>query len=310
MIRLSASKIKTFSNCGLLGYFKYVCNLPDRGNLGSDLGGITHTILECLLEKKRTNHVQFSLDSRDPYIVPGIERLTKKLLKKKDILNEENLAKVKGFLLTALENDFFGEKTLDVRTEYEFNYKTDKYLCNGFLDKVLIYPDKIKIVDYKSSKKKFTGEDISFNIQGLLYSLIMSKEYPDIPIEVEFLFLAFPKSPSIKMSFTKKQLDGFESYLDYIADYLTDYGLEKALTNAAADGGPGKNWLCGKEKFMTKADGSPVFVCEQKFPYIYWQAVKDGHKPISAFSKKQLEKYELEGYKIETKRHEGCPKFN
>jgi hypothetical protein len=308
LIKLSASKIKTYSSCSYYGYAKYNIGLPDKGNLGSDLGGIVHTVLEVLSIKKRYDYVVESIASKNSFEKPSVKKLIEKLLKKKDILTEENLSKINGFLMTAFTNDFFDEDCLDVKIEYEFDIKTETYWVGGFIDKLKVKNDKVVVLDYKSSKKKFQGEELSFNIQGLLYSLVASKMYPDKKVEVEFIFLKFPKAPYIKMSFSKQYLDGFENYLAYVSERLANFGIEEALADMAAKGGRGRSWQCGKENpFELKEDLSPHWVCPFRLGFLYFSAEKFGCKSISAYTKKELIKYLEQGYNIVQKRYNGCP---
>lgn len=210
LVKLSASKIKTYAGCSFYGYARYNVGLPSASNLGSDLGSLVHTILECLSIKKRYKYVEKILLSKNPWEIKSIEKLAKKLLKQKGNLSEENINKVSGFLMTAFENDFFDEGSLDVKIEHEFDLKTETYWVGGFIDKLKEMENKVVIIDYKSSKKKFQGEEISFNIQGLIYALVASKMYPEKEIEVEFMFLKFPKNPYIKIKYNAEQLKSFE----------------------------------------------------------------------------------------------------
>ena len=309
--RLSASKIKSYSSCSYLAYLKYNCGLPSKGNTGSKLGGITHIILECLAHPKRKEKVSQAIACGRPLSLSCLHRLASKWLKKEEVYSSENYEKINGFLVTGLENDFHGKGCEKYETEYEFNINNGKYWIYGFIDRLFIYEDHIRSLDFKSSKSKFSkgSEDMDFNIQALIYALVASKLYPGKKITVEFLFLKFRKNPYIKMEFSLSQIDAFEHYLEYISGYLQDFGLEKALANTAA-GDFKRKWLCGKEPFTYKEDGSPVWVCEYKAPFLYFEAVKEGSPSKSAYFKKELDSYIPLGYTIVQRKHSGCPKFN
>ena len=47
------------------------------------------------------------------------------------------------------------------------------------MDKPIHYKKKLKIVDYKSSKYKFRGEELTSNIQAMAYSLAAKKIWPN-----------------------------------------------------------------------------------------------------------------------------------
>jgi len=53
---LSASKIKTLNTCSWTYHTSYVLKLPRTSNTGSNLGTITHEILECLQNKRHRKH--------------------------------------------------------------------------------------------------------------------------------------------------------------------------------------------------------------------------------------------------------------
>ena len=77
------------------------------------------------------------------------------------------------------------------------------------MDKPIIYKkDKtIKIVDYKSSKQKFRGEELTANIQAMSYSLASSKLWPKFKPTIEFLFLRFPKSAIQQCVYAVEELE-------------------------------------------------------------------------------------------------------
>jgi CRISPR/Cas system-associated exonuclease Cas4 (RecB family) len=307
--RLSASKIKSYSNCSYLAYLRYNCGLPSSGNTGSRLGSVTHAILECLAEPKRREMVDQAIACKKPLSIPALNRMATILLEKEGENTLENFDKVDGFLLVALENDFHGKGCESYFTEYEFNVKNEKYWIYGFIDRMFVYSDKIRIVDFKTSKKKFGKgtDDMDFNVQALMYALVASKMYPGYKIQIEFQFLKFAKAPIISMEFTQAQIDGFESYLEYISNYLKDFGVEKALSDMASKDVK-RRWLCGKEALTLKDDGSTAWSCEYRAPFLYFEAVKDGIPIKSAFTKKELDKYEKLGYDIIQRRHAGCPR--
>lgn len=308
--RLSASKIKSYSSCSYLAYLRYNCGLPSSSNTGAILGSVTHSILECLANPKRATMVDDCLQYQNPFAIACIERYAKILLKKENELSEENLNKVNGFLLTAIENDFYGKGCLEAFTEYEFNINNGKYWIYGFIDKMFVYEDSVRILDFKTSKDKFKGEDLNFNVQALMYTLVAKQLFPNKRVTVEFLFLKFRKNPYILMEYTDDQILGFESYLEYISEYLQNFGIDKALANMASSGGKAKNWMCGKPPYTYKDNGDLAWTCEYRAPFLYFEALKDGVPIKSAFTKKELDKYAKLGYTIVQRRHAGCPRFH
>lgn len=309
MIKLSASRIKTLLSCSWIYWCRYILKLPSKGNDGANRGNTVHPILECLLRKDRKDYVNKILSLQDPFCIPSVKRLAYIHAKKLEVANDENIKLIKDFLLTALKFDFYCEGSLEVFSEEEFDYKTDEYWIGGFIDKKAIYHDKIKIVDYKTSKAKFTQEEISASIQALMYALVQTKQHPSLFPEVEFLFLKFKKAPLQKAVVTQELLNGFEEYLKYVSKHLLNYDLQKAMSDFAANDRE-RMWLCGKRIGDQKKDGSDAWTCEYKYPYIYFAAVDASGKVISTSKiKKELAKYQDKGYSIVQKEYAGCPKF-
>jgi hypothetical protein len=295
---LSASKIKTLDTCSWLYQTKYIFKLPDTANDGSSRGSVVHLILEMLLTRKE--YVTKILAANDVKAVPSVWRLTVKDAKKRNVADETNLQMINEMTITGLKYDFYckGSTELDSEVKFCFSNLNPRYTIIGFIDKLAKYPKSTKVSDFKTSKQKYTKEELSFNHQALMYSLAVHKLFGQIP-DVEFIFLRFPKSP-IKMApkANEQTLGGFESYLAYISDYLANFTEENGKAEMAAHGGFGKKWACGKTGF--KEDGTPHWICPFRKPFNYYT---NGKK--TAFNEKELEIYPERP--IVKKQYAGCP---
>ena len=102
-------------------------------------------------------------------------------------------------IMVGLKYDFLdGEEKLIIQSlSFCWNQKNPKYKIRGFIDKPIVYKrgKKVKIVDYKSSKYKFRGEELHSNVQAMTYTLAAKKHWRDLSLRQNFLFLRFPKSP-------------------------------------------------------------------------------------------------------------------
>lgn len=304
MIKLSASRLKTLDVCSWLYKCQYVDNLPRFSNEGATLGTIVHLILECLL-KKHASKVS-PLIKGGVENVPSVKRLALKHLKKEG-LPEEKLDFIDSCLKVALENDFFikGFDLLD--PEYKFDIKTDKYHILGFLDKGGIKDGVMQIWDYKTSKQKPGSAEQKFSIQGMMYCLAASHLWPQVKRTfVNFLYLRFKKNPLQVFSISKEKLEGFKAYLEYITDFLKDFGGDKATSNFAAKN-PAKKMLCGTKEDRFKDDGSPAWRCPYMLPFEYYAVVKDGKNVRSSLTLEGLKA--KEGENFEKKIYRGCPVY-
>lgn len=317
MVKLSPSRLKTLQSCGILYWNTYKRGnnpLPRGQNSGSNRGSTVHFILECLIRPDRRERVERMLKAGDPWIDSATKRLALIHAKKLDVADEANFEMIRQFVLTALQTDFYGDEfgATKVIAEKEFNIKTDKYHIGGFVDKIFFAPGKLKGIDYKSSKAKFTGEDVTFNLQNYFYSSFLEEEYKKRP-EFEFQFLKFPKKPIQESPpISDKEMEGFKEWLGTVTDFLENFTWEQAKTMAAKNGGFSKKWLCGGDKIgEQKADGSgEKWICSQKFPYVYFILRDEDGKPIQSEKERAiLEKKMKPEWKITQEYFEGCPAF-
>lgn len=311
-IRLSASKISLYNKCSFLYWLKYgESNFPDPGNSGSKRGSVVHAILECLIKEKRRDLVSKLLENQNLYIYPPIIRLIIILARKLNIYNKEDLELIHTFILKALSLDFNCDGADSVVGELKISIESENYDVLGFIDKIAFYKDKIVIFDYKTSKTRKSKEEIDFDYQSYIYTLAIRKLYPDIPIKVIFHFLKFKRTPIQEApEISDISLKGFEKYLSYIADELSDFTYKKALSNLAKNDIK-RRFLCGKCFGDLKADKSDeAFICPAKYPSIFFVLKNENNKVIkSSFFKKELEKDLKDGNYIESRSHPGCPAF-
>jgi hypothetical protein len=165
------------------------------------------------------------------------------------------------------------------------------------MDKPIKIKKEMHIIDYKSSKYKFRGDELEANIQAMMYSLASKKLWPKLKPIIKFLFLRFPKKPTQELSFNDEQIKGFEYYLEHINEYINNFDENSAKANFAIDNQKNK-WMCGI--------GS--WVCPYKAPYDYYVKINEHGQIIETSLKNDFKN--IDGFKIETRKYEGCPKFD
>lgn len=315
MVKLSPSRLKTLFSCGIIYYNTYLRKdnpIPRSQNSGSNRGSTVHYVLECLIRPDRKERVRRMVASGDPWIDPATKRLALIHAKKLDVADPDNFEMIRQFILTALQTDFYCDGADEVIAEKQFDIKTDRYHIGGFVDKIAKYGDKIKGIDYKSSKAKFTGEDVTFNLQNYFYSLFLRDAFPGKKTEFEFQFLKFPKKPIQESPpISEKEMEGFKQWLGEVTDFLENFTWKQATSMSAKNGGFKTKWLCGSDVLgEQKADGSDKWICPQKFPYIYFILRDENGKPIQSEKDREiLEKMMKPGLKITQELFEGCPAF-
>ena len=294
---LSASRIKTLETCSWTYWLNYHLKIPQRSNDGSDRGTICHTIFELLLNKRHLKNYKRIIKKNSIDGDEGVAKLVKKLAKKVD-LKEDNYKLLNDMILVGLKNDFFGEGGEIVKPEYAFDITNEepKYHIKGFIDKPIKIKKEMHIIDYKSSKYKFRGDDLEANIQAMMYSLASKKLWPKLKPIVKFLFLRFPKQPIQELSFDEDQIKGFEHYLEHINNYVNNFDENSAQANFAIDN--------VKNKWMCQVGG---WKCPYKDSYEYYVKLDKNGNQIESSLKNDFK--HTDGFTIETRKYEGCPKF-
>lgn len=294
---LSASRIKTLETCSWVYWNNYHTKVPQSQNDGALRGTICHTIFELLLNKRHLKNYKRIIKKNAIDGDKGVDKLVKKLSAKVK-LDESNYKLLNDMILVGLKNDFFGEGGEIIKPEYDFNIQNDepKYHIRGFIDKPIKIKKEMHIIDYKSSKYKFRGDDLEANIQAMMYSLASKKLWPKLKPIVKFLFLRFPKQPIQELVFDDNQIKGFEHYLEHINDYVNKFDEESARSNFAVDS--------VKNKWMCQVGG---WKCPYKDPYKYYVKVNDKDEVVETSLEDNFK--DIKGFKVETRTYEGCPKF-
>ena len=294
---LSASRIKTLETCSWVYWNNYHTKVPQSQNDGALRGTICHTVFELLLNKRHLKNYNRIIKKNAIDGDKGVDALVKKLAKKVK-LDDSNYKLLNDMILVGLKHDFFGEHGDIVKPEYSFNIESQepKYHIRGFIDKPIKTKKEMHIIDYKSSKYKFRGDDLEANIQAMMYSLASKKLWPKLKPIVKFLFLRFPKQPIQELTFTDEQITGFEHYLEHINDYVNKFDENSAKANFAIDN--------EKNKWMCKIGG---WKCPYKDPYEYYVKLNDKGEVAETSLENNFK--DIKGFKIETRKYEGCPKW-
>ena len=295
---LSASRIKTLETCSWVYWNNYHTKVPQSQNDGALRGTICHTVFELLLNKRHLKNYKKIIKKNAINGDEGVDRLVKKLSSKVK-LDESNYKLLNDMILVGLKNDFFGEGGEIVKPEYDFDIINEepKYHIKGFIDKPIKIKKEMHIIDYKSSKYKFRGDDLEANIQAMMYSLASKKLWPKLKPIVKFLFLRFPKQPIQELSFDDNEIKGFEHYLEHINKYVDNFDENSAQANFAIDN--------VKNKWMCQVGG---WKCPYKDPYEYYVKLNDKNEVVESSLDGKFKN--TKGFKIEKRTYEGCPKFN
>ena len=319
---LSASKLSTLKGCSFTYYANYELGMKSGGNSGSDRGTIVHIIFENILKPSRRKYFNQIISDKTIKNCPVIVRLVQKIsnrigLGTHDNKDQHNFDLIDEMIVTGLSCDFYCEGGELEAAETEFNYEGEGYNIRGAIDKIARFGSNYKIIDYKSSASKYTGDDLEFNIQSMLYSLWFYKTKGVLP-EFQFIFLRFPDDPYINKQYTELEILGFEEYIKYITKYLQNFDMKKAIAGLAsdkgypADGSFGGKVMCGYSKYpghISPKTGKEYWACYYKHARnIYY--IKDGSGNVK-YTTDRLEDIKLVGDDtFEVFPFKGCPSWN
>lgn len=315
---IRSSAIKTLESCSWLYHCAYTLKLPSVNNNGALMGNVCHSFFECLLHDRHHHFIEKILVGNSVKAEKATERLVIKLIKNNDLPStSEIFDKIDNMIVVGLKSDFLVKGGKIVGNEYRFKIQNEspKYNIFGTIDRITIKGKNIFIDDFKSSKKKYEGEEVSANVQALMYSLAATKLWPKLKPIVRFIFLQFPENPIIQVEFKKEILAGFEEYLASIQTTIDNFTMSDAKNNFAADKNYGTNTFSGKlvcgfasRPGQLKKDGTKMYYCPFKFPYDYYVSVKEGVVIRSALTLQELAEESVEN--IEKRHYDGCPRWS
>ena len=196
-VYLSASRIKTAQQCSWLYWCKYILKLPDTSNDGASKGWICHLVFEVLGKPGREKYLNEIVKQKTAFCIDSVGKMINKHADRLNVNTEEHIADMDKMIIRGLTYDFDGQEGGEIEKEFsekEFNLKIDdgvaKYNIRGFIDKLFLYKNKTSIIrDFKTSKQKFKGKEISDNLQDFIYCLAIKKLFPEYKSISEFIFL-------------------------------------------------------------------------------------------------------------------------
>jgi hypothetical protein len=313
-LKLSPSRTKTFFDCSLKYWYSYKghkngeCGIPGTSNDGARRGGVTHAVLECLSNPKRRKKVEKMVELKDPWHDEATRRLAYILAVKEGVHDHDNFEMIRQFILAAIQSDFYCDGADSVEIERHFLLEGDGFTLNGFIDKAAVGKDSVRIIDYKTSKKKFSKEELNFNLQNYFYTYAAQQLWPGKTVTFDFQFLKFPpKVTQTAPTIGEREMEGFSVWLKEVSQHIDSLTFEDAKGNTPKDKGPGKSWACGKKDLTAKKpDGSEHWACDYRKPFLYFALSRDGKTIKTDRNRIELDKIKKEGDLILQCSHPGC----
>jgi len=172
LLKLSASSMKTFSQCPRKYYYQYIAREPKLKWDHLDLGNLCHKALEIFHEK------YMEMKKKPKYSALMKEAFAMAREEYPDMRNElvaEAKDMIKDYLLFLKSSGM--PHVRGVETSFNINITQD-ILVRGFLDRVDVLPQEsiMHIVDYKTTRNpKYLD-----SFQLLIYGLWLQSQYPDV----------------------------------------------------------------------------------------------------------------------------------
>lgn len=191
----SPSSIGTFKHCPRKYFYQYIKKLPVRENIHLLRGKIAHTVLEKFFD------INPEILNQENYV----EELTYYLKNLFHALWSKEKTRIIKLGLTEDQMVFYYEETIlmlanwlnhifeRIRKELdhtknfievfhtikpaviEEEFRSEIHKVRGFVDYIEIKGDKVKIMDYKTSKKKEMSEQ--YKLQLAIYALLYEEKY-------------------------------------------------------------------------------------------------------------------------------------
>jgi len=215
LIKLSASRAKTFEQCPRKYYYLYLEQLPKKEWDHLELGTYVHAALE-------TFHRSIRDGSKEPLrklMGAAVGDAFKRMTDKGRSLPDEQLREAKVMLSDYLVR--IEEKGLPDVLEVEFPFTiplNDMYDLTGVIDRIDRDLDgTLHIVDYKTSKSAKYMEPFQLNTYGLL----LESKYPGIKrFRASYIMLKLGCQP-LSYEFTSDDIEKCRAKLIKYADRIT-----------------------------------------------------------------------------------------
>ncbi len=254
-LRISASSLRSLTDCSLAFYYRRILNLPEKDWPKTIIGSLAHSIFECLRHERHEHHVYLitvgnkeGIDYSRSRAITRLVRMWQSKYKIEQILIDD----INDLLHVGINcTDFFWEKAdkdpetgkpLIYGPEYPFSFTLeDGTEIRGKIDDMAVVDGVMNVRDFKSAKNKETVADVPNNVQALTYQAFIWLTFK-LPARVEFIYLRHgptKRTPTKFLQVVEPVSDmhilGFLSYAKWIYGRINQFSLEDAYLSPHED---------------------------------------------------------------------------
>ena len=225
----SPSSINTYKQCPRKYYYSYIAKYPRLPSIHLIRGNVAHTVLEHFydisdedLDKIEINDYEIVLRTRIKILLKSFWFRNIEKFRKLDLSNDQHLFYFRetqemlqtwiGIFIKKLKTQI--EDVGNLRDAFrlmvpvrEKEFVSEAFKIRGFIDVIEDIDNKIRLMDYKTSKNPHINE--AYRLQLAIYSLLYYEQHGKLPDEVGIYFLkhneqSFPADKQL-MEFAKQE---------------------------------------------------------------------------------------------------------
>ena len=227
---LSWSAISTFRSCPLKFFYRYVAQVPEeRRSANLVFGGAIHAALELHFQERLAGNATPTLDALMSayYREWGEVDLASVVYSGDDDLG--SLSMLAERMLTAFQASPLAQPTgsiIGIEEEVRAAILSDCPDVLGRIDLVLESADEIRIIDFKTSRCRWSASQVGESAgQLLLYGQLAENMVDDKPVRLSFAVITKTKMPDIALHdvpFDAQQLARTRNIISHVWQAITD----------------------------------------------------------------------------------------
>lgn len=211
LTEFSYSRIDTYEMCPSKYFFSYIKREPRQFGEAAVLGNIVHAVLEDVVSNTKVlsfDEMKYKYEEHKQSLDPD-SQISNSLISVGHEIIEEFYDSNEGKLFDVYEK------------EMGFKFVIGNYLIIGFIDRIDVVGDEVRILDYKTGKREVAAKDVHNNLQLGIYALAASQMFPGKTITASLHYLRTNRIKS--HTYSEEDLENVkESLINRINNIMND----------------------------------------------------------------------------------------